>query len=136
MENNKILVFIGAFLFGFSIVLILIAMFFTKQLSSNITSDYPETILGWLGASIIGGGIALKNYMDANNGMGYGKSGDDEGDSMVSFTFGISIALFALLATWLYITDVSIYALVICLVSSAFAFIGLIMVSYFSISTE
>lgn len=136
MENNKILVFIGAFLFGFSVVIILIAMFFTKQLDTTITKDYPETILGWLGATIIGGGIALKNYMDVNNGIGYNTSGDDEGDSLVAFVFGISIALFALLGSWLVITGVPTYATVLCLVASALAFIGLLMVSYFSSASE
>lgn len=130
------MVFLGAFLFGFSIVLIIVAMFFTKELEQGITVDYPETILGWIGASLIGGIIALKNYMNSSGG-GYGMGGyEDSGDSIISFVVGVSIALYALLATWLYIINVGTYALVICLASSACAFLGLVAISYFSTQTN
>ena len=131
MENSRVMVCIGAFLFGFSIVLIIVAMFFTKELEAGITADYPETILGWIGATVIGGIIAMKNYMNSSGG-GYGMGGQEEGDSIVSFVVGLSLALYALLGTWLYIINVGTYALAICLLSSACAFLGLIAVSYFS----
>ena len=137
MENNKVLVFIGAFLFGISIVLIILAMFFVKQFDPNALSNTElETFLGWIGATIIGGGLALKNYMNSSSGMGYGMGGEEVGDSTVSFVTGVSFALYALLATWLYIINVNMASLLICLLSSACSFIGLIMVSYFSTQGE
>ena len=133
MENNKVLVFIGAFLFGFSIALIILSMLFVRQLDPNSQQrNYFETFLGWLGATVIGGGLALKNYMDSSSGMGYGMGGEEVGDSTASFVTGVSFALYALLATWLYIINVNMTALIICLLSSACSFVGLIMVSYFS----
>ena len=137
LENNKVLVFIGAFLFGMSIVLIILSMFFVKQFDANAEQNtYFETFLGWLGATIIGGGLALKNYMNSSQGMGYGMGGEEVGDSTVSFVTGLSFALYALLATWLYIINVNMASLVICLISSACSFIGLIMVSYFSMQSD
>ena len=131
--ENKVLVFIGSFLFGFSIILIILAMFFMKQFdSANVHRDYLESYLGWIGATIIGGGLALKNYNDASGGAGLNYGGDDSGDSAVWFITGLSFALYGLLATCLYILAVPDSVLFICLVSSAFSFIGLIMVSYFS----
>ena len=136
MENNRLLVFIGSFFFGFSIVLIILAMFFMKELDSTITKDYLEVILGWIGATIIGGGIALKYYMDSSNGAGMGYGGEDTGDSAVSFVTGVSFALYALLATWLWIIAVPYSVLALCLISSGFSFIGLIMISYFSMQSQ
>ena len=134
MENNKFLVFVGSFLFGFSIIVIILAMFFVKELDSSIKYDYIEVFLGWIGATIIASGIALKNYMNTSGGMGY--SSESAGDSAVSFTTGLSFALYALLATWLWIINVPYLVLLLCLSSSALSFIGLIMVSYFSTASN
>ena len=138
MENNRVMVFIGSFLFGMSVVLIILAMFFVKQIDTSIpknSRDYLEVILGWVGATIIGGGIALKHYMDVSGGGGfssYGGGNDDAGDSAVAFVTGLSLALYALLATWLWIIGVPNSVFALCLLSSACSFLGLIIVSYFS----
>ena len=133
LENNKILVFIGAFLFGFSIILIILAVFYMKQFDSTLTkSGYLEASLGWIGATLIGGGLALKIYSDASGGAGVKYGGDDSGDSAVWFITGVSFVLYALLATWLYIIFVPLSVLFTSLISSAFSFVGLIMVSYFA----
>ena len=142
MENNRVLVFIGAFLFGFSIVLIVLASLFVHQIDSSTvgktSGTYFEAFLGWIGATIIGGGIALKYYMDnsGSGGMGYGMGGEEDGDSAVAFVFGLSIALFALLATWLWIIGVPYSVLALTLLSSGCSFVGLVMIAYFAYQGE
>lgn len=109
-------------------------MFFMKQFDpTNVKkSNYLESSLGWIGATIIGGGIALRNYMNSSGGAGLGYGGDDEGDSYVWFVTGVSFSLYALLATWLFIIDIPLSVMYLSLLASACSFIGLIMVSYFS----
>ena len=139
MENNKLLVFIGAFLFTFSIILIILAVLFAKQIDKSITvtqNTYPEALIGWFGATIVGGGIALRMYMNSSGGSGYGMGSDEAGDSVVSFVGGLSIALFALVATWLVIVKVPTTITAISLVSTVFAFVGLVMVAYFATQSE
>lgn len=133
MENNRVMIFIGSFLFGFSIILIILATMFVKQIDATANKEnYFEAFIGWLGATVIGGAIALKNYVNASGGMGYAGGDQEVGDSIVSFVLGLSIALYALLGAWLYIVNVSTTVIVICMVSSALSYIGLIMVSYFA----
>lgn len=110
-------------------------MFFVNEIDTTVKGDYLEVILGWIGATIIASGIALKNYMNSSGGMGYGGT-EAVGDSAVSLVTGISIALYALLATWLWIINVPYTVLILCLVSSAFSFLGLIIVSYFATQSE
>lgn len=131
--ENRVFVFIGSFLFGFSIIFIILGMFFVKEIDSSVKRDYIEVLLGWLGATVIGGGLALKNYIDQSEGMGYA---DDSGDSAASFVTGLSLALYGLLGTWLWIINVPETILIICLLSSAMSFIGIIMVSYFVTASD
>lgn len=131
--ENRVFVFIGSFLFGFSIIFIILGMFFVKEIDSSVKRDYIEVLLGWLGATVIGGGLALKNYIDQSEGMGYD---DDSGDSAASFVTGLSLALYGLLGTWLWIINVPETILIICLLSSAMSFIGIIMVSYFVTASD
>lgn len=139
MENNKLFVFIGAFLFGFSIILIILAVFFADKIDINaVQSTYPDALIGWFGATIVGGGIALRMYMNSS-GSGYGMSGvgsDAEGDSVVAFVAGVAVALFALLATWYVIIQIPGTILALTLVATVCSFIGLVMASYFGTQSE
>ena len=132
--NNRVFVFIGSFIFGLSIILIILGMLFAKDFLPDVQNDHYEIFLGWFGATVIAGGMALKMYMDGSSG--YGNQDGQGGDSVVSFVSGLSLTLYALLATWLWIIEVPPVVLGICLISSAMSFIGIIMIAYFMTASE
>lgn len=128
MADSKAFVFLGSFIFGLSIIFIILAMLFGQAFDPKIKESHFEVFLGWLGATIISGGMALKMYLDSDASYGGEESA---GDSTISFVSGLSLTLYALLATWLYIIEVPTLLLTLTLLSSAMSFVGIIMVSYF-----
>lgn len=128
-EDNRIPIFVGAFLFGMSILVVLIGMFFLGGFDDTLPEkNYLEISFGWVGAVVFAGAIAFKMYSDKTQGLGGSSVMGDEGDSAISFVTGLSVALYALLAAWLYFSDTPELVLAFGLGGAAMAFVGIIVI--------
>ncbi|MHA2366939.1 MAG: hypothetical protein ACXAC7_23505 [Candidatus Hodarchaeales archaeon] len=130
-DDARIPIFTGGFLWGLSFLVAIIGMFFLKAVDPNnpdFESDHLEIIIGVIGANVLGLMIAFRFYSESTYG---GMSSDTEGDSAVAFVAGLAIALYALLATWLYLADTPVIVITFGMSAAAMAFIGIVLVFFY-----
>lgn len=127
-EDARLPIFAGAFLWTLSGLIVLIGIFYLRVLDETITQDHFEITIGWFGANILGILIAWRLYTENSYG-GSMKSGDDNGDSAVAFVAGLSLALYALLATWLFLAETPNSVIIFGMSAAAMSFIGISLIS-------
>ena len=124
-DDTRIPIFTGAFLLMTSLLIVIIGIFYLKGFDDTITRDHFEISIGWLSAIALGLLIAWRFYTENNFGS---SMSDGEGDSVVAFVAGLSVALYALMATWLSLAETPGLVIAFGLISSALVFIGIALI--------
>ena len=124
-DDTRIPIFTGAFFLMTSLLIVIIGVFYLKNFDNAITNDHFEISIGWFGAILLGLLIAWRFYSENN----YNSSiRDGDGDSGVAFVAGLSLALYALMATWLTLAETPGLVTAFGLLSSALVFIGIALI--------
>lgn len=124
---TKYLVFLGGFGWMVSAFLMLIGMFYLKEIIDDIVEDHYEIFIGFLGANILAFVIAFKQFSAGS--YSYGTDSDD--DPLISAVSGLALAGLICLIVWLYLSETPLIVLSIGVVSSLLAFFGIIFVGKF-----
>ncbi|OLS16514.1 MAG: hypothetical protein HeimC3_54570 [Candidatus Heimdallarchaeota archaeon LC_3] len=121
---SKYFVFLGGFGWVLSTFLVLIGVFYLKDLVVDITKDHFEITIGFLGANILAFVIAAKQFTAGSYSYGM----DSDGDSLISTVSGLSLAGFVCLIVWLLLSETPILVLTVGIISSVIAFFGIVLI--------
>ena len=124
---SKYFVFLGGFGWVLSAFLILVGVFYLKDLVTEITSDHFEITIGFIGANILAFVIAAKQFTTGS----YSYNTDSDGDSLIATISGLSLAGFVCLIVWLLLSETPILVLSLGIISSVIAFFGIIIIGKF-----
>jgi hypothetical protein len=124
---SKYLVFSGGFSWMISAFLVLIGVFYLKDLVPEVIGEHFEIFIGFLGANILAFIIAFKEF----NSGSYSLSMDSDSDPLISAIAGLSLAGLINLIVWLYLSETPIIVLTFGVASSFLAFFGIVFVGKF-----
>jgi len=125
---SRSLIFLGGFSWAASAFLILLGIFYLRLVDSTVIGDKYEILIGWLGANILGGVIAAREFTSGSSSY---SGGSDEGDSLISAVLGFSLSFLVSLIVWFYLSKTPNLVLAVGITSSLLAFAGLAFVGKF-----
>ena len=123
----KYLVFLGGFGWMISAFLMLIGMFYLKEIITEIIDDHYEIFIGFIGANLLAVVIAFRQFSAGS----YSYGTDSEDDPLISAVAGLALSGLICLMVWLYLSETPLLVLSIGVISSLLAFFGIIFVGKF-----
>ena len=122
---SRYMVAVGAFSWAISVFLVVIGVFYLKDLGiAGITSDHFEIFVGFIGANILGFIIGAKLFSEGS--LSYGI--EDEADSLISTVSGFSLSAFLSLIILLYLSGSPVVVITISVISIVLTFVGIVLV--------